>query len=410
MITVDQKPLVIVLSRNYSTGLGLIRSLGQAGFEVDLVASARRKNSSVIASSSKYTGHSVEFLTPMIYGDEGRDITDYLMEQGPKDRRTKVLFPADDYTASVVDLNRDLLKEYYLMPEVSGGERGTLTRMMSKDVQGEFAREAGLERPYEIAIYLGDDFDIPSDLPYPCFIKPLKSVDGEKTEMAVAGSFEELVAILNGMKAQFRDRSVLVQEFLNIEKEYDVGGVCLGDEVIIPGVIEKTHLAEHERGVTMAGRMISKEILGDALPKLENMLKTIGLKGMFDLEFNLSGGRLYFNEINFRSGGPHYFYYLNGVNLPELFVKSLCGMDITEDNREIKEFGKTFVYEKVAWEDHINGFLTKKELKEVIDSADFTLLANVDDPAPAKIFARKIRLSLIKQRILKGLKRKHHGR
>ncbi|MBR6484009.1 MAG: hypothetical protein IKT14_03225, partial [Clostridiales bacterium] len=111
MITVDLKPLVIVLSRNYSTGLGLIRSLGQAGFDVDLVASARRKNSSAIASSSKYTGHTREFLTPVIYGDEGRDITDYLMEEGAKDDRTKVLFPADDYTASVVDLNRDLLKE-----------------------------------------------------------------------------------------------------------------------------------------------------------------------------------------------------------------------------------------------------------------------------------------------------------
>ena len=100
MIMADQKPLVIVLSRNYSTGLGLIRSLGQAGFEVDLVASARRKNSSVIASSSKYTGHSREFLTPMIYGDQGRDITDYLMEEGAKDKRTKVLFPAESVAPS----------------------------------------------------------------------------------------------------------------------------------------------------------------------------------------------------------------------------------------------------------------------------------------------------------------------
>ena len=68
------KPLIIVLSRNYSTGLGVIRSLGAAGYDVDLIASVKKKGSSVIASSSKYVRNSKEVLTRNIQGDAGNEL------------------------------------------------------------------------------------------------------------------------------------------------------------------------------------------------------------------------------------------------------------------------------------------------------------------------------------------------
>ena len=45
-----KKPLIVVLSRNYSTGLSVIRSLGTAGYTVDLIASAVKEGKSVVAS------------------------------------------------------------------------------------------------------------------------------------------------------------------------------------------------------------------------------------------------------------------------------------------------------------------------------------------------------------------------
>ncbi len=47
---------VVVLSRNHSTGLSVIRSLGEAGYDVDLVASANGKGKSELAAVSKYVG------------------------------------------------------------------------------------------------------------------------------------------------------------------------------------------------------------------------------------------------------------------------------------------------------------------------------------------------------------------
>lgn len=48
------KPLVVVMSRNYSTGLSIIRSLGIEGYPVDLIASANRTGQSATIAGSKY--------------------------------------------------------------------------------------------------------------------------------------------------------------------------------------------------------------------------------------------------------------------------------------------------------------------------------------------------------------------
>ena len=396
------RPLVIVLSRNYSTGLGVIRSLGAAGYTVDLVASTKKKGSSVIASCSKYVHAAVEVLSPKIQGDSGEGLL-RVLDGYAKDRQEKmVLFPADDFTAAVVAANQEKLRAHFYMPEVRSM---SFSEAMDKTVQGQLAREAGLRTPDEWVIDLRGDIVIPDGVSYPCFVKPLQSVSGQKTEMKKCYDEKALKDHLTTMQAFFRDRAVLVQEFLHIDKEYDLSGVCLDQEIIIPAVIEKTHIARHERGVTMAGKMQPVDVLGDAREKVFAMLRKLRYVGMFDMEFNLCGDKIYFNEINLRSGGPNFSYYLNGVNLPAVFVKALTGERHTADEVEMSVFGKQFVYEKVAWEDYIHGYMTRNELRQCIAAADHTLLANGDDPEPGRYFFRRIRLSAMKHRVMMALGR-----
>lgn len=42
----NEKQLVVILSRNYSTGLSVVRALGRTGYEIDLVASALHEGGS----------------------------------------------------------------------------------------------------------------------------------------------------------------------------------------------------------------------------------------------------------------------------------------------------------------------------------------------------------------------------
>ena len=53
---------------------------------------------------------------------------------------------------------------------------------------------------------------------------------------------EELTKHLNKLRRKFANRSVLVQEFLEIDNEIDLSGVCLDQEIIIPAIIKKTNV------------------------------------------------------------------------------------------------------------------------------------------------------------------------
>lgn len=395
------KPLVIVLSRNYSTGLGVIRSLGAAGYTVDLIASVKKKGSSIIASSSKYVRNAVEVFSPEIQTDSGDGIVQVLMEYPQKYKGKMILFPADDFTASVIDRNQEKLRQYFLMPGIRKNGTQSLLESMNKLVQMEAARSAGFLTPMEWSISLRSKVEIPETMLYPCFVKPIQSVLGHKSEMAVCKNANELKQHLMKLQKNMKDRDILVQEYLQIDQEYDLSGLCLKDEVVIPGVIEKTRVAQHELGVTMCGKMLPLETLFEVREKLVALLRRFSYIGMFDLELNLCGDKIYFNEINFRCGGPNFFYYLNGVNLPEILVKELLGEKA--DSRKIEEFGKTFVYEKVAWEDYIHGYMSKDELRECLREADFGLLVQKNDPAPGNHFEKRIRLSMVKQRVKKQM-------
>ena len=390
----ENKPLVIVLSRNYSNGLSVIRSLGMAGYPVDMIASAYKKGKSRIAACSKFVRNTVEVVSSKIAEDqESDDFMREILKYIGKEDCKPILFPTDDYTAAIIDRNRTRLEEHFRMPTVVGGGDGCMMAKMDKTFQAELARNAGLLTPQEWIISLREKVVIPQDMVYPCFCKPIESVTGYKKEMARCNTEQELAEHLEKLRSAFADRSILVQEFLEIDSEIDLSGVCLDQEIIIPGIIRKWNVGKHSRGVTLAGKVVPFDELGDLQGKIVEMLRHYRYVGMFDMELNIVGDRIYFGEVNLRSGGPNFVYYLCGVNLPALFVKDICGETHTREETEMTGFGKSFLVEKVAWEDYLNGYMTRQELEDRIAAADMTLLEFAEDPAPGRQFRLEMKLS-----------------
>ena len=400
-----KRNLVVVLSRNYSTGLSVIRSLGAAGYTVDLVASSFKRGNAEIVAASKYIRNWTEVVTKAVKeGNGDPELLNALLKYAGKNASKPVLFPTDDYTTSIMDQNRSLLEDIFIMPTIVGGEDGCLTAHMDKTFQADLARKAGLLTPMEWIIPLNDEIEIPEDMVYPCFVKPLESVSGYKKEMAKCCSEKKLREHLKKLKQRYADRSILVQEFLQIDNEIDFSGVCLDEEIIIPAIIRKWNVAKYEKGVTLAGKVVPAEELGELHEKIVNMLKQFHYVGMFDMELNIVGDKIYFNEVNLRSGGPNFAYFMSGVNLPALFVKEALGQRHAPDEEKVSQYGKSFLYEKVAWEDHIHGYMTKRELEDRLAAADITLLCNQDDPKPGKLFMKQMKLSQIKKK-LKDIKK-----
>ena len=222
------KPLVVVMSRNYSTGLSIIRSLGIEGYPVDLIASANRTGQSATIAGSKYINNYVEVIAKKVELDRDEALLKELLKYKGKYDNKPVLFPTDDYTTSVMDLNRGVLEDIFIMPKVAGGAAGDLKHLMDKSVQSRIAAEAGINVPAEWVISLRDnEIQIPEDVVYPCYCKPLESSLGYKQEMAVCRNRSELLSHLSVLRGKYSDRSFLVQEYLEIDEEIDLEGVCL---------------------------------------------------------------------------------------------------------------------------------------------------------------------------------------
>jgi D-alanine-D-alanine ligase-like ATP-grasp enzyme len=321
-----KKQLVVVLSRNYSTGLSVVRSLGAAGYAVDLVASSYKAGNAQIVASSKYIRNWVEVVTQNVKeGAEDTALLNALLRYSGKNAQKPVLFPTDDYTTSVMDQNRSLLEDIFIMPTIVGGGDSCLTEHMDKAFQAGLARSVGLLIPQQWSVSLQGEIEIPEDMVYPCFVKPMESVSGYKKEMAKCKSEKSLRSHLQKLQKRYADRCVLVQEFLQIDNEIDFSGVCLDQEIIIPAIIKKWNVAQYEKGVTLAGKIVPAEELGDLKDKIVQMLKAFHYVGMLDMELNVVGDKIYFNEVNLRSGGPNFAYFMSGVNLPALYVKEALG-------------------------------------------------------------------------------------
>lgn len=388
-ITNESMPLVVVLSRNYATGLSVVRSLGAAGFTVDLVASVHKEGNSRVTAASKYIRKRIEVISGKNNALGKQQLFQELLRYKGLSKKP-VLFPVDDYTASVIDEFREELNPIFIMPSIDGG-KGSLMKYMDKSVQEELARKAGMNVPKSWKFDLREEVIIPDDMVYPCFCKPLESFSGTKADIAKCDTLQELKTHLSNLKLKESKRCIMVQEFLNIEDEIDFSGLCLNDKVIIPAIIRKTRVAQFEKGVTLAGRIHPFEELDENLrSQIIETLKSFKYFGMFDMELNIVGDKIYFNEVNLRSGGPNYAYYMSGVNLPAIFVKEALGFGHAESEESVREYGLNFVYDKVAWEDYAHLYLNKKQLNHLLDSADFKLLDNDDDPEPGRLFREKI--------------------
>lgn len=397
----EKNQLVVVLARNYSTGLSVVRSLGAAGYTVDLVASSHKAGNAKIVSCSKYVRKTVEVVTQNIKeGADDVELLAALLAYEGQNEQKPVLFPTDDYTTSVMDRNRSLLEDIFIMPTIVGGGDGCLTAHMAKTYQAGLARRAGLLTPKEWIIPLNEEeIRIPEDMVYPCFVKPMESVSGYKKEMAKCGSEKKLIAHLKKLQERYSGRSILVQEYLQIDNEIDFSGVCLDQQIIIPAIIKKWNVAQYEKGVTLSGTVVPVEELGELYSKIVAMLKMFHYVGMFDMELSIVGDKIYFNEVNLRSGGPNFSYFMSGVNLPALYVKEALGEKHTQEEEQVAQYGKTFIYEKVAWEDYLHGYMSRQELKDRIASADITLLHNDEDPAPSNYFLQTMRRAVVRKKL-----------
>ena len=404
---------VIVMGSNYSLTLGVVRSLGEAGYNVRLLVSdpvAER-----IAGKSKYVTRcincnaqsavqrrggplqAISKLGTVLTGKKTKKSSVNFKEVWPALERLRgsdehmLVIPVSDPYCIMLDEHAEQLSDHYYIPNIDN-KPGELIRFMDKMEQKKLAGQCGLKTAYGNIFNTGREGieKAVREVTFPCFVKVLVSANtGDcKNLHTVCNNGADLRSALEKARA-FGCETVLAEDYLKIDKELCVYGVAGNGRVFMPGCLETLRggFGRH-KGVTVEGNIISSTHLGEVKQNLEEFVKRSGLTGLFCIDIIQSKDSLFFVEMNLRSGASVYGVTLAGINLPGTLANIVYQK--SGSDKKLNDIQRTvhFLSEMIELDTYVDGFISRKEYKNHMTGNSERFIKNEADPAPWKEFQK----------------------
>lgn len=393
---------VVIIGHSYSSRLSLVRAVAQADCEVTVVATTGKKEKKPEKPVDAYS----RYVSQVLYCNRKDEtaLISLLLEQCKDPDQKVVLIPDGDDIVATIDKYQEALRPWFYFPYIAK-EPASMQYWMEKDNQKRLAREIGLNVTNGTVIDILDgQYTVPDTIHYPCFPKPLATMNGGKGGMRKCDDQMELEAALEYI-AQKRNKTekVLVEDYKEIDTEYALLGFSDGKEVIIPGVLRFMAVSKQNKGIALQGKVMPVNGFEVLLEQFKQLVLQIGFVGVFDIDFYQSDGLFYFCELNLRYGGSGYAITKMGVNLPAMMVKNFYGEPLGEMNKSITNEA-IYVNDRMCMADWDNGYITSEEYKKYLYSADIRFVPDENDPDPEseyrRIFARNKRKNAVR-RLLK---------
>lgn len=380
---------VIVIGQGFTGRLSIVRSVAAYGCRSTLIVLCFGKNGGKTLIKDNSADVYSRYVDDVYYchRDDEAGLMRILLEKCAVDGQKTVIFPDNDFSASVVDKHLDELEPFFHCPHIAH-TKGEVTRWMNKIEQKRAAEAVGLNVvKASVVDVVNHGYEIPADVTYPCFAKPVVSIRGGKYAIRKCDNEGQLKSHLDKVSSG-KDASLLLEEFKSIEREYALLGFSDGENVIIPGILEVTDLGHGSHfGVAVKGKIQPLSGFEDIVTKFKDLVRRIGFVGVFDIDFFESDGKLYFGELNLRFGGSGYAYTKAGVNLPVMAVKYFLGEDLKGLDTEVRQ-SLTYFNERMAIDDWYFNYISKREYLDMKRSSDISFVDDPDDPGPRRAYQR----------------------
>ena len=390
---------IVVVGYGYTSRLGIIRALGEKGYDVNILAVEPVKECA-IDRYSKYVN-----ACYCSGGNKEKVILNLLLDKFVDNQQKVVLIPVNDFSAKVIDNNQSVLKEHFLFPHIHQ-TAGAIEKWMDKSRQKGLAKSLGLHIANSVDVEIEHGkYTLPEGIQYPCFTKTRAYINGYKHTLHRCNNEKELREVLNRLSQRYKNLTIMIEDYMQIEKEFAVVGFSDGSNVVIPGVIEIMQMAKgDDKGVACPGKIMPVNGFEDLIEKFRKLILEIGLVGLFDIDFYSCKGLFYFGEVNLRIGGSGSAVIKMGVNLPEMLVRSLKNEKIDDLKTEITR-SAIYVNERICEDNWFNCYFSKKHLKKLMRESDISFLKDKDDPKPYEIFQESVRGKSFKRNTKNRLKR-----
>lgn len=357
---------VIVLGADHYNSLGVIRSLGIAGIKTFFCLLSNNKINPTAAS--KYIKKTYKFIE-----NDWKSVLDFLINEFNYSVTT-IIIPTGDPAAKFLDENYNILSTKYIIQNISNTQN-RVTEMMSKDNQVKLSEKYNIKHANTWLVKLDSNY-------FPVInkkviMKPCLSAEGDKGDILICEANE----ITNCLKS-FKEKGykeILVQEFIDVEKEVSFMGVCNSGQVIIPGIYEKINIYPNKRGNTSYAKMMpTEENKYDLIPFI-NMMKDLNYNGLFEIETLIFNNQMYFNELNLRNSANSFSYIGANVNYLKLYIDMVLDKKC-ESNIKVKS-DYYFCIEPFLLKSVKEGQISLKEAKKRIANS-FKLIYYSKDKKP----------------------------
>jgi predicted ATP-grasp superfamily ATP-dependent carboligase len=318
-----ERPAAIVIGVAWANGLGLIRSLGQAG--VPVVALDPRPGA--IGFASRYVTRAVVCPDP---GPQESAFLDFLDHLGEELMRPGVLYLTQDEHVSTVSRNQQRLEQHFLFPFA----RWTvLRRIIDKRGQYSVAQELGVPLPAtRFPRSETDAASVAREMPYPIIAKPVYHARFAET-FGVKG----FVAQRPKQAREYYQRGaahgyqMMFQEIIpgDSAQLYTYGSYLNPHgEVLAQFTGRKLRQNPRVFGTCRVGESYPAPIVAELGLRL---LRALGFWGISQVEFKLDprDGQFKLMEVNARNYQWQHLATLCGANLAHVAYRDVLGEPVT---------------------------------------------------------------------------------
>ena len=325
---------IIIFGSAYYNTIGLVHSLGEAGFSVDLLVVGKDAD----RCSYRFSKYVKRYLT----ADTDEEGVALLKKEYANEVEKPIILFAGDPSICVVDRHYDELQGRFLF--FNCGEQGRVNFFMDKVNTFKVAKECGIAliRTW----FVKDISRLPADLKYPILTKGANSTKSNKGHMNV---FEDEDSLKNSLCPGVE---YLFQEYLEKECELNLVGLSVdhGERILLPAAIRKIRDDLHRQSVYIRLDDINDYPDLD-VESVRIFVRALQYEGIFSVELLKSRGKYYFLEVNLRNDGCGYLYTAAGINYPALWVK-YCRGELRDSDFSNVKFKAPF--HLMHWDDVYN--------------------------------------------------------
>ena len=303
--------MFFVLADGHHNSLGLVRSLGIAGYTPHVFII---NGEDAIVKYSKYSKN-------ITFCDNAYEVLDIIINKYSTLKCDKFILTGNDKYVVAIDDKYDELKEYF--HTYNCGEAGRLRFLMFKANQNELARSAGLNVP-EYAIVNVRDKEIPN-IPFPVITKATDSVGNHwKDIVFLCHNEDELIEAYKKIDCD----KIIVQQYIEKVNETGFNGISIngGEFIYMPLQITYKSVSETTFGNIILLNPPSDNLLVNGI---KDFIRKTKYSGSFSVDLLIGkDSKIYFLEVNMRNSGWSFPYTCAGINLPAIWAKSTLKQEL----------------------------------------------------------------------------------